>query len=116
MEDPDTDFDIRDPDNVILFPAPTSMQPPNRIRERVGQVRSPPAMPIYNNNNGVMGIPVGRYSSSGYAREYREKLSRGVYSPEPQISTENYVPSTGGAASPRNSSFSSRFCFYIYDN
>lgn len=111
MDVTDSDYGIQDPDNVILYPAPNFMQPSNRIQERVGEIRSPPSVTVYR-NNGEAVIPINRYAPSGYSREYPEKFSHGGYPQDSQISTENYVPSTGGATSPRNFSISSKWLSY----
>ncbi|KAL5969255.1 hypothetical protein TSMEX_003015 [Taenia solium] len=103
MEVTGTNFGIHDPDNVILYPAPNFMHPPERIREHVGEVRTPPSSRTNRVDDTV--IPINRYAS-GYSREYQQKMSRGGFSQDPQASTENYVSSTGGAISPRNFSLS----------
>ncbi|KAL5104122.1 hypothetical protein TcWFU_006856 [Taenia crassiceps] len=83
--------------------APNFMHPPERIREHVGEVRTPPSSRIYRSEETV--VPINRYVS-GYSGEYQQKMSRGGFSRDPQASTENYVSSTGGATSPRNFSLS----------
>ncbi|VDM19063.1 unnamed protein product [Hydatigera taeniaeformis] len=103
MEVTGTNLGVHDPDNVILYPAPNFISPPERVREHVGEVRTPPSSRIYRPEETV--IPINRYVS-GYSSEYQHKMSRGGFPQDPQASTENYVSSTGGATSPRNFSFS----------
>lgn len=117
MEVTGTNFGIHDPDNVILYPAPNFIHPPERIREHVGEVRTPPSSRGYRCEETE--IPISRFTS-GYSREYQQRMSRGGFSQDPQVSTENYVSSTGGATSPRNFSLSSGsisccfFCPFIH--
>lgn len=113
MEVTGTNFGIHDPDNVILYPAPNFIHPPERIREHVGEVRTPPSSRGYRCEETE--IPISRFTS-GYSREYQQRMSRGGFSQDPQVSTENYVSSTGGATSPRNFSLSSgsiSCCFFV---
>ncbi|KAM3174725.1 hypothetical protein ACTXT7_009958 [Hymenolepis weldensis] len=100
-----SEFGIQDTDNVILYPAPNFMQPAGEhVRERIGEIRSPPASRIYRTEQTI--IPENRPNNSGYSREYQEKISQGSFSQDPRMTTENYVPSTEGAASSRNYSLS----------
>ncbi|VUZ40066.1 unnamed protein product [Hymenolepis diminuta] len=100
-----SEFGIQDTDNVILYPAPNFMQPAGEhVRERVGEVRSPPTSRIYRTEQTI--IPENRLNNSGYSREYQEKIFRGGFSQDPRMTAENYVPSTEGATSSRNYSLS----------
>ncbi|KAH9279942.1 Tensin-1 [Echinococcus granulosus] len=103
MEVTGTDFGIRDPDNMTLYPAPNFIHSPERIREHMGEVRTPPLSRMYRCEETVS--PISR-CVSGYSRDYQQKMYRGGFSQDLQASTENYVSSTGGATSPRNFSLS----------
>ncbi|CDS36350.1 SH2 motif [Echinococcus multilocularis] len=103
MEVTGTDSCIRDPDNMILYPAPNFIHSPERIREHMGEVRTPPMSRMYRCEETVS--PISR-CVSGYSRDYQQKMYRGGFSQDLQASTENYVSSTGGATSPRNFSLS----------
>lgn len=107
-----SELGIQDTDNVILYPAPNFMQPAGEhVRERVGEVRSPPTSRIYRTEQTI--IPENRLNNSGYSREYQEKILRGGFSQDPRMTVENYVPSTEGATSSRNYSLSSKLIYLL---
>ncbi|VDN98217.1 unnamed protein product [Rodentolepis nana] len=100
-----SELGIQDTDNVIFYPAPNFMQPTaGHIKERVGEVRSPPISRTYQNEQ--RNIPEKRFNNSEYPRQYQEQSSGGRFSYKPRTTSKNFVPSTEGATPSRNYSFS----------
>lgn len=113
MEMPYSDFGNQENDNVIVYPATKFMQPQeDHIKERVGEIRSPPFSRTYRTEETI--IPESSFTNFGYSREYQEKIAKsgGAFHQDPKQTTENYVPSTEGARTSRNYSFSSKFLLF----